>query len=79
MDHVHNMGMPRDMTQRKSLVHVDDVQWHSRIKAAHEAIYVKNSRIDSMAIENLLKEESLVPMAVSNFHFFSVLFWLIVY
>ena len=78
MDHVHNMGMPHDMMQCKSLAHVDDVQWHSHVKAVHEAIYVKNSGIDSVAVENLLKEESLVPTAVSIFHFFSALFWLIV-
>ena len=70
MDHVHNMGMPHDMTQCKSLAHVDDVQQHSCIKAVHKAIYVKNSGIDSVAVENLLKEESLVSTAVSIFHFF---------
>ena len=67
MDRVHNMGMPRDMTQRRSLARVDDIQRRSRVKAAHEAIYVKNSGIDTVAVENLLKEESLVPSAVSTF------------
>ena len=66
----HNMGMPRDMTQRKSLVCIDNVQQRSRVKAAHEAIYVKNSAIDSMAVQNLLKEDSLVPTAVSIFQCF---------
>lgn len=68
MDRVHNMGMPRDMTQRKSLMRIDNVQRRSRVEAAREAIYVKNFGIDSVVVENLLKEDSLVPAAVSIFH-----------
>jgi hypothetical protein len=70
MDRVHNMGMPRDMTQRKSLMRIDDVQRRSRVEAAREAIYVKNSAIDGVAVQNLLKEDSLVPTAVSIFQCF---------
>lgn len=70
MDRVHNMGMPRDMTQRKSLIRIDNVQRRSRVEAAREAIYVKNSAIDGVAVENLLKEDSLVPAAVSIFQCF---------
>ena len=70
MDRVHNMGMPRDMTQRKSLLCIDNVQRRSRVEAAREAIYVKNSAIDGVAVENLLKEDSLVPTAVSIFQCF---------
>ena len=72
MDRVRNMGMPRDMTQRKSksLVRIDNVQRRSRVEAAREAIYVKNSAIDGVAVQNLLKEDSLVPTAVSIFQCF---------
>ena len=51
MDRVPNMGMPRDMSQRVSLVHVDDVKWRIRVKAAHEAIYEHNHRVGGVAVE----------------------------
>jgi hypothetical protein len=70
MDRVRNMGMPRDMMQRKSLMRIDNVQRRSRVEAARKAIYVKNFAIDSVVVENLLKEESLVPLAVSIFQRF---------
>lgn len=34
MDRVHNMGRPRDMMQRKSLVRIDNVQRRNRVEAA---------------------------------------------
>jgi len=61
------MGMRRDMMQRISLARIDDVKWRSRVGAAREAIYSENNTTDSMAVENLLKEESLVPTAVGGF------------
>ena len=65
MDLVGNMGMHRDMIQRKSLARIDDAKRRSRIGSAREAIYLKNSPVDSTAVETLLKEDSLVPTAVS--------------
>jgi len=59
--------MCRDMTQCISLARIDDVKRHSRVGAACEAIYSENNTIDSAAVENLLKEESLVPTAVGGF------------
>ena len=67
MDRVPNMGMPRDMLQHVSLVRVDDVKWQIRIKAVHEAIYEHNHGVGGAAVEKLLKEDSLVPVAVSVF------------
>ena len=51
--------------ERKSLACVDDMGRRQRVEDAHEAIYVGNSAVDGMAVEILLKEDSLVPMAVS--------------
>jgi len=65
MDRVGNMGMYRDMMQCKSLARVDDAKQRSRIGSAHEAIYLKNSPVDGMAVQTLLKEDSLVPIIVS--------------
>ena len=58
------MGMRRDMKQRVSLVRTDDVKRRNLIRAAREAIYLKNYAVDSDVVEKLLREESLVPTAV---------------
>jgi hypothetical protein len=52
------------MAQRMSLARVDDAKRRSRVKAAREVIYVRNCTIDSKTVENLLREDSLVPTAV---------------
>lgn len=65
MDRVPNMGMHRDKVQRVSLARINDVKRRGRVQAAHEAIYKKSFAIDSVGVENLLKEDSLVPAAVS--------------
>jgi len=59
------MGMRRDLSQRASLARVDDINRRSRLAAARKAIYEKNHTVDGTAVENLLKEDSLVPAAVS--------------
>jgi hypothetical protein len=65
MDRVPNMGMRRDLSQRASLTRVDDIDRRSRLDAARKAIYERNNTVDGTAVENLLKEDSLVPAAVS--------------
>jgi len=62
---MHNMGTCKDMMEHESLAHVDNM-WQCRcIGDAHEAIYVENSAVHGMAVETLLKEDFLVPTAVS--------------
>lgn len=58
------MGKPRDIIQRKTLARVDDANRRSRIAAARENIYEKNYAVHSAVVENLLREDSLVPTAV---------------
>jgi hypothetical protein len=65
MDRVQNMGMRRDMAQRISLARVDDLERRSLIKVAQEIIYVKDYKTDSKAVEDLLRQDSLVPTAAS--------------
>lgn len=65
MDRVPNMGTRRDLSQRVSLARVDDVRRRSRLEAARKAIYEHNNTVDGAAIERLLKDDSLVPTAVS--------------
>ena len=67
MDRVPNMGMRRDLSQRASLARVDDVNRRSRLDTARKAIYEKNNTVDGAVVENLLKNDSLVPAAVSVF------------
>ena len=62
---MHNMGTCEDMMERESLTCVDDMGWHRHVGDTSEAIYVENSAVDGTAVETLLKEDSLVPMAVS--------------
>ena len=50
---------------RESLACIDDMGRHRRVGDARKAIYVGNSAVDGAAVETLLKEDSLVPMAVS--------------
>ena len=69
MDHVPNMGMRQDMSQCVSLMHVDNLNWRHRVEAAHEAIYEHNHGVNGKAVENLLKVDSLVPVAVGVFFF----------
>ena len=53
------------MIQRKSLAWIDDAKRRNRTWSTCEAIYLKNFAVDSTAVETLLKEDSLVPTAVS--------------
>ena len=65
MDRVPDMGLHRDLLERVSLVRVDDVDRRNRLNTARKAIYEKNNTVDGVAVENLLKEDSLLPAAVS--------------
>jgi hypothetical protein len=64
LDRAANMGMQRDMTQRKNLARIDDANRRDRVKAAREHIYEKSNGINSKGVENLLQETSLVPTTV---------------
>jgi hypothetical protein len=70
LNRVHNLGMIRDMNQRKTLARVDDIHRQSKITAARRVIYEKHYQVDSAAVENLLREESWVPNAVCIYKYF---------
>ena len=69
LDHVANMGMRRDMAQRKTLARIDNVKRRNRVEMARKMIYEKGYVVDSRAVEVLLQEDSLVPTAVRAFSF----------
>jgi hypothetical protein len=58
--------MKLDMKQRKSRARVDDADRSRRVTTARRIIYEKNYAVTSEAVENLLKEKSLVPTSVSR-------------
>ena len=62
---LQNLGMKLDMKQRKSCARVDDAHRQRIVATARRIIYEKNYAVNSEAMENLLKEESLVPTSVS--------------
>lgn len=62
---IHNLGMTRDRQQRKTLRRVDSVDRRAKVATARSLIYENNYAVDSAGVERLLKEESLVPTAVS--------------
>jgi hypothetical protein len=63
------MGMRRDMTQRETLIRVDDLSRRNRVASAREIIYEKKYAVDSTAVENILRVDSLVPTAVRDHSF----------
>lgn len=58
--------MKLDMKQRRTLARVDDESRRSKVDLARDIIYNKNFTVNSQHVESLLKEESLVPTAVSS-------------
>lgn len=64
MSRAQDMGMKRDMQQRKSLARIDDDFRRRKIEAARKLIYDKNLAVDTERVEALLREQSLVPTLV---------------
>jgi hypothetical protein len=56
--------MSRDMDLRVNAARVDDAHRKSLIIAARRVIYETKRRVDCTAVEDLLKEMSLVPNKV---------------
>ena len=65
MSRVQNLGMLRDMKQRETLARVDNESSRCKMETVRDIIHKKNYAIDSVAVETMLKEESLVPAMVS--------------
>ncbi|KAH7904490.1 hypothetical protein BJ138DRAFT_1019091 [Hygrophoropsis aurantiaca] len=63
LSRVQNLGMARDMAQRRSLARVDDDRRRNAISNARNLIYEKGWAVSSAPVEKLLKADSLVPTA----------------
>ena len=74
LDRVAKMGMHWDMTQHRTLTHIDNVKRRNCVETAHEKIYEQGYVANSRVVEDLLQGDSLIPTAVCAFSF---LRWLI--
>jgi len=61
--------MARDMKQRVSMARTDDSDRRRKVAIARQFIYEQNRQISSVAVETLLRKDSLVAIAVSIFNF----------
>ena len=57
------------MKEWNTLACVDDCLRKNKIKSAHAYIYDSTLRVTSTAVEDLLKDQSLVSTSVSNYSF----------
>ena len=60
LDSVHQVGMLKDMAMRVNSVRVDDAQRKGLVVSARRVIYQKGFTVNSAAVDNLLKDLSLV-------------------
>jgi hypothetical protein len=64
LSHFHNLGTATDRQRRVTLARVDDRGRQNSVFAARKLIYERHQQVNSTAVENLLKEPSLVPNLV---------------
>jgi len=64
---IKNLGLSKDRQQRVQFQRVDNLQRQVKISSARRIIYEENYRVNSAAVERILKEESLVPTSVGVF------------
>jgi hypothetical protein len=65
MDRVKNLGMARDIQQRRTQARVDDAALRNKLVAARRLIYEENKGIKCAGVERSLAPQSLVPTIVS--------------
>ena len=58
------LGTKSDQRQRVTLARKDTLQYRVKISNARDIIYDQNRTVDSNFVDNVLKEESLVPTEV---------------
>ena len=58
------LGTKDDQCQRKNLARKDNLSYRTNISSAREMIYQKNYSVTSKPVDDVLKDESLVPIEV---------------
>ena len=66
--HTHLLTTESDLLQCKVLSRSDTAHCHEKITSARKLIYKKHYAVDGMQVEELLKDESLVPTTVCHWH-----------
>ena len=61
----HQVAAERDILQRTLLQRCDNKDRHDKVVAARQLIYEKHYAVHNFQVEELLKDESLVPTLVS--------------
>ena len=64
LSQVHCLEMTRDMSQRLTMAHIDNVEQQGKVFTARRLIYEKYSLVNSSAVEALLQDASWVPTSV---------------
>ena len=64
---ISELGMKRDDTRRVHDERVDDAHYRRRIESAWRYIFQSGKGIKSVAVEDLLSQDSCVPITVSSF------------
>ena len=65
MSHVHNLGTSKDARERDTLTRINNNVRQNKVKSTRAHIYKSGLGVTSAAIEDLLKDQSLVPTSVS--------------
>ena len=63
---LQNLGLKRDMALRTSQARIDNHRYRSKVASARAIIYDQKFAVQSQAVEDLLKEDSLVANQVSQ-------------
>jgi hypothetical protein len=61
---VQNLGLSLDMKQRQTLARIDDNSRKNKVATSRSIIYDSGYGVRSNYVENILKDQSLVPTPV---------------
>ena len=62
------MGLPQDTEFRESHPRIDDEDHQGKVESARKIILIDGYAVENANVEQLLKDESLVPVQVSDLH-----------
>ena len=60
------LGLPEEMECRVLHSRIDDQERQRKVQQARDLIYISGRTVDSVHVEHLLREQSLVPVIVSR-------------
>lgn len=79
IEQTHQLGTSRDQHWRKRFARVDNLSYRAKISSAREIIYSKNCAVNSKAVQDILKQQSLVPNEVFYDVFVHCIFYLLLF